>query len=538
MKKIISIMLCAFMLLSVLSLSTFATEEEAVDNSVIDLTTNVAVAPALDGVISEGEYTYNHSTDLVASDDEIGTAGWEAPIDDKGAIYGIDYTYKGGFREVGFSFAADDDYLYVAAYANKESGSAPQYDVMILNAKGGPNYGNRGTIKADGTAEIVSGVAWNYAEIKTSETDGLYVYEGKIARSDLGLSKSELNVITRLFAADPECFVLFGVGADTMTVKLTPLADASDEPAGPSSYSIYNLAEYGYEQTHWTIPGKTENPPIVDGLVEAGEYTLEIKDMKAAEDATDDRFFCVDPEALDIESMNIYLSYDDENIYVGVEVLESETLTGEYISFRMGLDEHDFTKNISINYTHGVGTDNAYADTFLHDFIDGGISYEMAIKRTALIDYLGLEEETDINEFFLQIVVGDDRDIENHPESYPEMWFGCQVPYGFEGVASSGEAAESEGKIWGLREGSRYPHIMTLGDAPAVDTDPAEDPADTGSADTDPVDTDPTESTPTDTNTPDAEAPAKDGCGASVAAVAVALVAALGTCTVFVNKRR
>ena len=520
MKKIISIMLCAFMLLSVMSLSTFADEA---DNSVIDLTANVAVAPVIDGIVNEGEYTCTYSTVM---NETTGDNLWQA-IDDKGAIISVDFPYTGGFREVSFSFAADDEYLYVASTVNKVSGSAPRYDVMILNSKSGPNYGNRGTINADGTADI-SGASWNYADLKTSETDGLYVYEGKIARSDLGLSKSELNIITRLFAADPECFILFGVGAETMTVKLTPLADAADEPATLSNYSIYNLADYGYDQLHCTIEGKAENAPIVDGLVEAGEYTLEIKDMKIADEATDSRFFLVDKDALDIENVNLYLSYDDEYIYVGAEVIESEVLNGEYISFRMGLDEHDFTKNISINYTHGVGPNNDYADSFYHEFIDGGISYEMAIKRTALVDYLGFEEDADINEFFLQIVIGDDRDVENYPDFYPELWFGCSLPYGFEGIASSGENAEAEGKIWGLREGSRYPHVMTLGDAPEVDTDPAGDI----------VDTDPVESAPAGTTDSDAEAPAQGGCGASVAAVAVALVAALGTCAVFVNKRR
>ncbi len=78
----------------------------------------------------------------------------------------------------------------------------------------------------------------------------------------------------------------------------------------------------------------------------------------------------------------------------------------------------------------------------------------------------------------------------------------------------------------------------------AVETEPAEtepaetEPADTEPAETEPADTDPAETTPTGT-TPAETEPAKDGgCGASIAAVAVALVATLGTCTIFLNKKR
>ncbi len=69
-----------------------------------------------------------------------------------------------------------------------------------------------------------------------------------------------------------------------------------------------------------------------------------------------------------------------------------------------------------------------------------------------------------------------------------------------------------------------------------AETEPAEtEPAETEPAETEPAATEPAETTPVESETE----PAKEGgCGASVAALAVALVAVLGTCTAFISKKR
>ncbi len=533
MKKIISIMLCVFMLLSVTAVTAFA-EDEAVDNSTIDLTTNVSVAPVLDGVISDGEYTYNHGGELT------GDILWES-FDADGILIGVDTPYTAGYRSAKWALAIDDDYFYVAMEVNKVDGAVPQAEFMIMRNKvGHPNdsYAFRNIIKADGTtvkeANAIFGFGTNDA---TATNNGdTYVYEGRIARSELGLSADTIHFMSRVYSDDGEwgSFLLFGYDAESMAIKVTPLADAADEPA--KEYSIMDLEAFG--QAHWVIAGKAEDAPIADGIVEDGEYTLVVKDMVPANDDADDRFFCIDPQGLDVENFNLYLSYDDDYIYIGAEVIEDEILAGENITFRFGLDQYNFEKRINIKFTHGGAPESDNAEAFATELIDGGISYEIVIKRTAMTDYLGYESNDDIKEFALQIVMGDDRDEVNHPELWPEMWFGCAVPGGFEGLASSAEAAESEGKLWGFM-GHRMPHVMVLGDvsdAPA--TEPAEtEPAETEPADTEPAETTPTESAPADTTAPDAPAE-ESGCGASVAAVAIALVAVLGTCTVFVNKRR
>ncbi len=308
-----------------------------------------------------------------------------------------------------------------------------------------------------------------------------------------------------------------------------------------NTYKLNEFEEFG--QQKWVVEGKTENAPLADGIIEEGEYTLEVKDMDPYNDDADDRFYCIDPFALDVENFSLYFSYDDDYIYIGAEVTESETLDGEKIKFWVIYDYHNAHNNgIAVEYVYGGTPNTSEAEAFCTEQDGDTITYELIIRRTLLSDYIGADDVDDVKEFFLLMCLSDDRDIENAPDAWPEMWIGCRVPKGFEGIATSGETAEEEGKIYGTGpDRNRLPHTLVLGDAPETepaDTTPADTtPADTTPADTTPADTTPTESAPADTATPDAPAE-EGGCGASVAAVAVALVAMLGTCTVFVNKRR
>lgn len=296
-------------------------------------------------------------------------------------------------------------------------------------------------------------------------------------------------------------------------------------------YSFNDLEEFG--QQGWTIEGKTENAPIADGVIDEGEYTLEVKDMDPYNDDADDRFFCIDPAALDVENFNLYFSYDDDYIYLGAEVTESETLDGEVICFRIYSNDFDTYDGIEIQYSFGGTPNTSEAEAFATEQNGDVVTYELIIRRTLLSDYIGADDVDAVKEFFLLICLSDDRDPENHPELWPEMWFGCKMPKGSEGIASAREAAEAEGKIWGRGpDHNRFPHVMILGDSP--ETEPQE----TTPAETTPIETTPAETTPADTTPVETEPVAEGGCGASVAAIAVVLVAALGTCTSFINKRR
>ena len=298
-------------------------------------------------------------------------------------------------------------------------------------------------------------------------------------------------------------------------------------------YSIMELEDFG--QQHWVIAGKTENAPIADGVIDEGEYTLVVEGMDPYNDDADDRFFCIDPQGLDVEEFNLYISYDDEYLYIGATIKESEMLDGEGISFHFSCNPADMHDGIAISYKFGGAPNTSEAEAF-NATVDGDVvTYEIVIRRTMLVDYMGYEDVDDIKEFALMIVMGDDRDEVNAPDLWPEMWFGTIVP-GFDGLASSKDAALEEGKIWGRgADGRRFPHVMILGDAPEVEETV---PAETTPAETTPADTTPADTTPTETDPAVNEPVAEGGCGASVAAVAVALVAALGTCVAFINKRR
>ena len=297
------------------------------------------------------------------------------------------------------------------------------------------------------------------------------------------------------------------------------------------SFSFNDLEEFG--QQNWVIEGKTDVPPIADGIVEEGEYTLAIKDMDPFDDEADDRFFCIDPSALDVENFSVYFSYDDDYIYIAAEITEPETLDGESISFRIYSNAHNAREGIVIQYKYGGVPDTSEAEAFCAEKDGDLVTYELIIRRTLLSDYIGADDVDDVKEFFLLICMSDDRDTVNYPYHWPEMWVGCKVPKGFESIASSAENAEAEDKIYGYGpDNNRLPHKMTLGEAPVVETEPEETvPADTTPADTTPVESNNVESEPV------AENPIS-GCSLSIAAVAVALVASLGTCVALVAKKR
>jgi len=77
-----------------------------------------------------------------------------------------------------------------------------------------------------------------------------------------------------------------------------------------------------------------------------------------------------------------------------------------------------------------------------------------------------------------------------------------------------------------------YPHVLVFDAEPEPETTPADEV--TAEPETEaPVVTE----TP-ETEAPETEAPAESGCGSSVAAVGVALVMTLGSCTAFIRKRK
>lgn len=589
MKNIISVILSILMIAGVMSLTAFAGDYTADDLGEYGQHTvalDAKKTPTIDGVINEGEYAYSESVakdTTIYGTDNVTATRYHFSYDDTNL-------YIGGVVE-----DASEHVNYVNSLWAYISGDTTDLDnawrIYMTRANGNmvEHWYVDDSVRSDNLWNPIDsangdarkhGMGDRRYEFKQSFADGVYNYEISLNRADwgitgdkilvamavkssdgmdiygfrseelaatsLGLSSnadySEYGVYMHVLELEATSETATNVGAapdveppaETEPVETEP-QDTTPSDAEPTDWSVMELEEFG--QQHWTIEGKTDEAPIADGVVDDGEYTLEIKDMDPFMDNSDDRFFCIDPQALDVESFSLYFSYDDEYIYIGAEVTETEVLDGEDITFYLSCNPKDFLDGVYVGYVFGGAPNTSEAEAF-NTAVDGNtITYELVIRRTFLADYIGADDVEDITEFSFLLIMGDDRDIENYPDLWPEMWFGTIVPK-FSGLASSKEAAAAEGKLWGLaRDGRRFPHVMTLGDAP--ETEPQETtPPETTPAETTPAETTPADTTPTETAPIETEPTVEKGCGASVAAIAVALVAALGTCVTFINKKR
>ena len=99
----------------------------------------------------------------------------------------------------------------------------------------------------------------------------------------------------------------------------------------------WKLSEYGQEIIY--LGTEADVAPALDGVVSAGEYAVEIKDMKLSDDDNDDRFFVVD-NPTDIDSFNVYLSYDYDFIYLAVELHDNKLETGDGMVISLGLNDN------------------------------------------------------------------------------------------------------------------------------------------------------------------------------------------------------
>lgn len=559
MKKIIAILLSVIMLVSVLSVAAFAEDYEALGQHVITLAEKSI--PTIDGYVDEGEYTHSESVSketTIYGSDTITATYYHFSYDDE-------YLYIGGvvedasthvnyvnalFAYVGGDITDLDDAWRI--YMTKSNGTMVEH-WQITDSVCSENYWNP-IDSANGEA-YKHGMGDKEYEFAQSFDGKVYHYELALNRADWGIDGDSMFIAMEAQSSD-HSMDIYGFKSDELISQssgLSAKAEAKDygvymhridftgtgsvvpskpetDPADstPKEYSIMDLAEYG--QQHWTINGKTENAPIADGVIDDGEYTLEVEGMDPFNEAADGRFFCVDPQALDVQEFNVYFSYDDDYIYIGVKVVETEFLAGENISFFLYPDPIDMDKNVAIGYVFGGAPDSSDAEAF-NAVQDGDtVTYEMAIRKTILADYLGLDEDEEINEFAFLVVLGDDRDTVNAPDLWPEMWFGVNVPNNTPGLASSYEEAIANGMLYG-RAKTRFPHVLELGEA--VETEPQE----TTPAETEPTETEPQETTPVETAPVETEPVAEGGCGASVAAVAVALVSTLGLCVTFASKK-
>jgi len=307
--------------------------------------------------------------------------------------------------------------------------------------------------------------------------------------------------------------------SETRDTKLAKL----DKPE-----SQYDLGAAG--QKTYYVGAETTRAPKIDGKITKGEYSLELTGMEPDNDLYDDRFFFTLKTGYenDVSDFNIYVSHDKDYIYLAAAVTDFEASNyGDSIHFYIG-DTEDTNK---------------LHDFYIPRYTKGGVEawlYDNLPKPTApeaeklALNYIK-DKSTTVNGNDIVYEVAFDK-AKLGIENMEKIFFAAlATTYNKENV-STGEvyfAFKTEGlSEYAAFKSNIYPHVLVFDAEPEPETTPADEV--TAEPETEaPVVTE----TP-ETEAPETEAPAESGCGSSVAAVGVALVMTLGSCTAFIRKRK
>ncbi len=305
------------------------------------------------------------------------------------------------------------------------------------------------------------------------------------------------------------------------------------------------LEDYG--QRHFYIPEGAAVPPIADGVIREGEYGLALDPILVddIEDFFDDRFFFIDAHD-DTEFFNIYLDYDVNNIYVGIELKDHYLHPDEeaYVDIGCGPEMEKMIRARMLPNSEGDapyyvtrdGSNTDIEDLYFTGYNAGYddendiLTYEIAYSRTELGNYFGVSEFDKVHIRIIPVMF-------NEAGYQGEVWFGFR-----------NSEINSHYMTWFYR----YPHVLHLGSAP--ETEPEEtEPAETEPVETEsetPPETTPADEVPAETETqkdtaatenteeiPTIGAIEETGCGASIAGVALAIIAALGVCVISTKKK-
>jgi len=295
----------------------------------------------------------------------------------------------------------------------------------------------------------------------------------------------------------------------------------------------WQLGDFG--QKSYIINKNTGVVPKLDGVINENEYAFAFEGFSAATNAEDDRFFVVDFPAEGFVA-DLYLDYDGDYIYVGVRITDPAPLiegawnVDDAFSLTFTADKENFMLGdmIKISGKPGAMTaENAYQ---FKSVIDGNtITYELTIDKYTILDKYAIDE---LEMIYFRFVASDVTEESVADKAFcNEIWFGftCKDLQDVYPAYDSGPNRYC------------YPHVLYFEeletDLPETEAPETEAPAGETEA---PAGE--TEAPAGETNAPETNAPVagdeKGGCGSSVAAVGVALVAALGTCMVFVSKKR
>ncbi len=513
-------------------------------------------AAIVDGTISKGEYS-------------LAEEGMKPSNDSADRRFFANGTSK-EIKNIDVYVAQDDEYLYLAARSEDTSHQAWSDSVMFLIGtvidgkytqlniyKPYDVVGTDGRFQQQPTECWIDGSKVDsdeyVAEHFMNVSGDVITYEVAVKRSALGEGVDRHLFAAYLTSAN-QGSVCFAFNSPAITVEAPPMATsiygnvinlkASDIDLDALAASVpddgWMLTEYG--QLHLYAGSTAGSAPKIDGKVSDGEYNLAIEDMLVANDENDDRFFLVD-RCTDVEGFDLYFSQDERYVYIAAKVKDAKISTHDALRLQIGTTaDTNVYNDIAFRYNDG---DTYVINTFVEDarssYTDGTITYEIALKRTALADFTGMENLDKIY-FRATISMGDANGFQG------ELWFGFSV------LGSSPLLYKHEAKF------ARFPHVLFLygedEEAPVyqpyeyVKGEEIVKPNTDNKPDNNPdnkQDDKPNDDTGIDTNKPTAgesdnkqsEPAEKDsGCGVSLSAIGVVMLAILGGCAVLVGKKK
>ena len=249
--------------------------------------------------------------------------------------------------------------------------------------------------------------------------------------------------------------------------------------------------------------------PEVDGVISEGEYEYSYE--VAADAGVIDAAYVNNSEQSDATFVNFYLSATADCLYIATEsdeasiapwadglffYISAENTDNHIMVFQPGNDMFEIKSgNDNLIHMYNVGR------------VGGKVAFEISVSRSVLAESLGVDSTEELLVSVVQLV--------NVDESASFVW----------GVKND----EAESLLVEHFPSTGLPHVVNILE------EGAQTPADDDQAPADDVQTPADDAqTPAD----DAQASeAKGGCGASVAAACVAMIAALGTCVAFVTKK-
>ncbi len=273
--------------------------------------------------------------------------------------------------------------------------------------------------------------------------------------------------------------------------SLAVIASAEIVPSDVTLEGGYNLGEYG--QLAFVLDKRATLAPEIDGVIGDGEYSLEMADLVMANDRSDDRFFIVDT-VKGLESVDLFMSYDEEYLYLAARVTDNDIVPADRIVIKIGCDPQNIGSQISIGGNHGMLM-SEYTEDVATGVVGNVITYEFAVRRVTLADYAGFDELQET--IYIQPVIAST----TSSGVYGEVWVGF--------VTSGSAPLVASHPI----RFNRYPHVLRLADDSPVETEPVTEPV--------------------------TEAPVEEkGCGAALASSVLVLLTSLVSLTAVSIKKR